>query len=335
MDVFNKEYGKRFAYVPDDKEGKTILSYPLKEENIPNDSNNFYISFPTEINVFKKDETNFINQPNNEEMIEESDKDKIISIKENNQKRIMIEPKNVYGPGQQKLVTGEIAKTTTKDESQNKKKGRRKKNCTEIGGHTKDSPDNLRCKSGTAYMDVLYTGLNKLCEKYNLKLKKPYFKNQFGWNCNHYLHFINSKIYQIFRFNNEHNQRIIRIMSEEKKDKIFIFIMSCSFKYLYKKYIDGDNIICIDEKKFPLTSFEEVVKKKRQELKDEKKSLEEDIIDIENEINAFINQSKEFINDIMGEGKLKKRQPKNLNICTYEEIDLFENVYKSQVMKSS
>ena len=76
------------------------------------------------------------------------------------------------------------------------------------------------------------------------------------------------------------------------------------------------------------------IKAKRQELIDEKISLREDI-DIENEINAFINQSKEFINDIMGEGKLKKRQPKNLNICTYEEIDLFENVYKSQVMKSS
>ena len=96
------------------------------------------VSFPTELN-----ESNSNNPINTEEKID--DKDEIHSIKKNEKKPIMINTKNVYGPGEQNKTTKktkevkEVTQTKTKEATQvtQKKRGSGEPKSKKKERHTK------------------------------------------------------------------------------------------------------------------------------------------------------------------------------------------------------
>ena len=342
MKEFKKIYDKRYTEKEDGKEEEPYSNYKSMDEYIFNESHISNISLPKELNEFNPKESHSINQANTEEIIFESDTDKIGSIKENNQRNCMIQTKSVYGPGEHRFTTTKKANTDTKDKTNKKKKVPQTQDSTEKVSHTKYAPDNNRCKVVTSFMENVFNTAQKRCEINGLKLNKNDIKkNQFGWNIIHFNNFISAKIYQILGYQDEHNKEVIKKMCEEIEDEVFIFLMSCTFEYQYNKYINGDNIIHLDESQISLTPFEEVIKEKKIKLinkKIKKKGgqplIKEELDDIEKEINDFREYSKNFLKDIKGEGKLKKRKPENLSLCTYEKIDLFEDYYKSKIMNA-
>lgn len=195
-------------------------------------------------------------------------------------------------------------------------------------GHTRIRADDMRDEAGTVFMKAIHSFLEIRCKKYNLKIKKPNFKKQFGWNCILNGKFIRAKLYQIYIFNKKENKDVIKIMTKIKKDKEFIDIMKCTFENLYNKYIEEDNNTkCIDEngqqKSFYKLTY--MAEQKRNKLKEKnKKKLTEE--EINQKINNFVKYSKNLIKDIKGDGELQKRSPKdpNLTLCNYEIMSELE-----------
>ena len=206
----------------------------------------------------------------------------------------------------------------------NSKASRKNKKRKIKDGHTRERPDDLRDMAGTTFMKSIHSLLKERCKKYQLKIKKPNFKKQFGCNSILYSKFIKAKLYQIYIFNNKKNKDVIKKMTIIRKDKVFIDIMKCTFENLYSKYIEEEkkdnNTICIDEndQKKSFDKLTDMAEQKRNKLKNNKKNLSEE--EINQRINNFIKYSKNLIKDIKGEGTLHKRSPKNpnLTLCEYE-----------------
>ena len=181
-------------------------------------------------------------------------------------------------------------------------------------------------------MEVIYDAFNKRCKPYNLKFNRPNFKKLFGWNYIQYNKFIISKFYQIFEYEDENNKNIIDFMTKEIKDEIFIFIMRCTYEYLYDKFIKGENTISINDNEFSLTSFKEAFDKKRKKLIEKEVTLNE----IEEEINDLIEYSKIFIKEIKGNGDLLQRKLRKTesNIFNYVVRNEFENDFYKENHKN-
>ena len=175
----------------------------------------------------------------------------------------------------------------------NSKASRKNKKRKIKDGHTRERPDDLRDMAGTTFMKSIHSLLKERCKKYQLKIKKPNFKKQFGCNSILYSKFIKAKLYQIYIFNNKKNKDVIKKMTIIRKDKIFIDIMKCTFENLYSKYIEEEkkdnNTICIDEndQKKSFDKLTDMAEQKRNKLKNNKKNLSEE--EINQRINNFIN----------------------------------------------
>ena len=174
----------------------------------------------------------------------------------------------------------------------NSKASRKNKKRKIKDGHTRERPDDLRDMAGTTFMKSIHSLLKERCKKYQLKIKKPNFKKQFGCNSILYSKFIKAKLYQIYIFNNKKNKDVIKKMTIIRKDKIFIDIMKCTFENLYSKYIEEEkkdnNTICIDEndQKKSFDKLTDMAEQKRNKLKNNKKNLSEE--EINQRINNFI-----------------------------------------------
>lgn len=123
------------------------------------------------------------------------------------------------------------------------------------GGHTGTFPGNILRKNGSAFMKSIYTSLNKRCKKYKIKLKRIRFAPQFGNNEDN-KKFIKQRLYQILRYKNKHNQKVIKKMTNKYKDKIFLFLINCTFEYLYDNYIKEKNTIYFAENDIQYKCFE-------------------------------------------------------------------------------
>ena len=201
--------------------------------------------------------------------------------------------------------------------------------------------DNKRRQPATYLWKKIYLDLKKFCEEEGLTLNRKNFNDYFGCNCDLNKHFISTKLYQFYIYNkDEHNKEVIKKMIKKEKDK-FIYPMSCSFEYLYNKFIGDNNTICLNENDSLLSflpTLEEAVKEKREFYT--KKGLSQ--ADIDKEIKAFEQLSKNFINNIKREGKQKgffereKKKFKNVSVL-YEkmnEIELyFENKKNGSIKK--
>ena len=339
MNEFKKIYGKRYAEENNEEEVKLYFSNIIKDDNISSfQPNNMNVSLPTEQDAFYQNESNSNGPINTEEMI--GDKDEIHSIKKNEKKPVMINAKNVYGPGEQNKTTKkikenkEVTQMKTKEATllTQKKRGSGEPKSKKKERHTKKWADNKRCKCGTTFMEVIYDALNKRCKPYNLKFNRPNFKKLFGWNCIQYNKFIISKFYQIFEYEDENNKNIIDFMTKEIKDEIFIFIMRCTYEYLYDKFIKGENTISINDNEFSLTSFKEAFDKRRKKLIEKEVPLNE----IEEEINDLIEYSKIFIKEIKGNGDLRQRKLRKteINIFNYIVRNEFENDFYNENHKN-
>ena len=310
MDVFNKNERRIIAYT------KEQVEYRYK----------FYNANLLELGMEKalsKDSKDMIETENYQEsqntIINDNKEDKIGSstliIASSNQRQDIniIQPKMIVDN------INEISKEST--EAQTKKK--EKMNRT----------DNKRIQCGTSFMDQFFTFVNELCKEQDQTLNRINFKSQYGCNVDMNKQFISAKLYQIFIYGNKDNKKVIEKMIDKKHDK-FIYLMLCTFEFLYNEYIGTSNTLRskLNYPSFPsFPTLEDAVKKKRNKLS--KGDLSEK--EIKEEIETFKKLSKNFINNINREGKEidfhereKKKYGNNYILCKYEEMPEIETYFK-------
>ena len=292
-------------------------SYQISLEgiyDIPNDSNNNLniltglnnhvpIAYPQQL------------YQNSNETIKSSSAQKAGSITSNNNQKAQI-----LG-----LISNNTENGTTKERTNVKKRGRRKKGSTLTGGHTNNFPGNILRKNATGCMDSIYNSLNKRIKIYfpKHKLKRVDFSQQFRYNVDN-KRFIQQKLYKILRYRNRKNQLVIKMMIK-KKDRIFMYIINCTFEYFYSKYIAEKNKIYFDEKDTYSNCFETL-----SVIADEKEKSKQFKEDWTKE--KFLESSKQFLKEVNGDGKLKyrKRRIPNQASCEYEVVGEIENFFGNQ-----
>ena len=253
-------------------------------------------------------------RPNNNDAISSSSAQNVASIITNNNNRSQIAHP----------VLNNIENSTTRENTIKKKRGRRKKGSTLTDGHTGIFPGNILRKNGTAFMKSIYISLNKRCKKYKIKSERIGFARQYGNNEDN-KKFIKQRLYQILRYENKHNQKVIEIMTNTYKDKIFIFLINCTFEYLYYNYIKEKNTIYFDEKDIQYKCFETLneIALRKEESGEFKKDWSKE---------KFVETSKQFLKEVHGRGKLKFRSRRipNKASCEYEVVEKIENFFESQ-----
>ena len=282
-----------------------------------NNSNNSNVQQNSSLTGLDRPEPNSNPQPlrpNNNDAISSGSAQNVASITTNNNKRFKIAHP----------VLNNIENSTTRENTIKKKRGRIKKGSTLTGIHTGTFPGNILRKNGTSFMKSIHSSLNKRCKKYKIKLKRIHFAQQFGYNEDN-KKFIKQRLYQILRYENKHNQKIIEMMTNIYKDKIFMFLINCTFEYLYYNYIKEKNTIYFDEKDIQYKCFETLseIALRKEESGEFKKDWSKE---------KFVETSKQFLKEVYGNGKLKYRRRRipNKFSCEYEVVEKIENFFESQ-----
>ena len=320
MDVFNSEY--TIAYSP---ENSNELFSPVQlEQRIDNsldNSNDEEHSLPTE---------EFIPEPipqqlsqNNNEILSGNSAENVSLISHNN---------NINNGIFNQIVKNTENKTTK--EKTNRSKGRRGKDSTLTDGHTGDYPGNLLRKDGTTFMDSMYTCLNERCKIYDPKLKihNIDFAKQFGFNEDN-KRFIQQKLYKILRYGNDNNQMVIEMMTNIYRDRIFMYIINSTFEYLFGKYIAEKNTIYFGEGDTHMNCFETLSEMAiRRENKNRRINSHWTEEKLKRETTLLIESSKNFLIEVNGKGKFKKRKRRTdiIVLCNYEVVDEIENFLGNQ-----
>ena len=285
--------------------------------------NNVQNSLPTGYNIVENmPNPQHIGLTNNEGISNKSIKN-IVQITKNNNRNIALLHQNLNN------FENETTIEKTKNKQTKKNLGRRTKGSNLKGGHTGNYPGNILRKNGTGFMDSLYNALNYRCEINNVRrLKRINFNKQFGYNKDN-KKFINTKIYKILRYGNNNNKKVIKKMTEEKRDFVFTYMINCTFKHLYAKYIRGKNKLGILYSgkvavKIKIKCFETLIEiaNKKEFSKQFKEECTKE---------KFIESSKQFINEVNGKGKLKFREIRNKNKvpCQYKKVEKIENSLKN------
>ena len=318
-----------------DNSNKIIIPSEDLLYNFQDNPNGFLkITLEEEINNFIDNPIEKINSlttenniPENKINLQQLKLDNNEEISNNSLKKVVLISKNKHRKvSKLKKIVNNYENETTKEKTVGKKRGRRKKGSKLEGGHTKTFPGNILRKDGTAFMDSIHTDLNKMCEFQGVDpLKKINFSEQFGYNEDNN-RFIKQEIYKILRYRNKHNQRIIKEMTLEKKDIIFTFMINCTFEYLYDKYIKGKNTLYYGKKFIKSNCFKTLT-----EMANKKESDEEFDKDWTKE--KFISSSKKFLDEVKGNGNLKKRKRRKENKvpCEYEEVKEIEDALKTNI----
>ena len=325
MDAFDKEY--TIAYSPEDS--NEFFSPSQLEQSINNsliddyNSNNEQHSLPTEKNI---PAPITIPQPltqNNSEVMSGNSAENVGLISQNDNRN-----NGIFNHIE------ESAENRTTNEQTNKSKGRRKKGSTLTDGHTGDYPGNLLRKDGTTFMDSMYTCLNKRCKIYDpkLKLKNIDFAKQFGFNKDNE-RFIKQKLYKILRYGNDNNQMVIEMMTNIHKDRIFMYIINFTFEYLFGKYIAEKNTIYFGEGDTNKNCFETLSEMAiRRENKNRRINSHWTEEKLKRETTLLIESSKNFLIEVNGEGKFRKRKRRTdiIVLCNYEVVEKIENFLENQ-----
>ena len=325
MDTFDKEY--TIANSPEDS--FELFSPSQLEQSINNsiidnyNSNDEQHSLPTEENIPESITIPQNLSPNISEVMSESSAENagLISQKYNRNNGIANHIE-------------ESDENRTTNEQTNKSKGRRKKGSTLEDGHTGDYPGNLLRKDGTTFMDSMYTCLNKRCKIYDpkLKLKNIDFAKQFGFNKDNE-RFIKQKLYKILRYGNDNNQMVIEMMTNIHKDRIFMYIINFTFEYLFGKYIAEKNTIYFGEGDTNKNCFETLSEMAiRRENKNRRINSHWTEEKLKRETTLLIESSKNFLIEVNGEGKFRKRKRRTdiIVLCNYEVVEKIENFLENQ-----
>lgn len=286
MKQFNENFTTAFDNMENEIDDQSFTGNEIDQySNRPEASEN--ISFTELLKNENLDQSHVINEENEAEKLENIG-DEISFVAKNkdthNEKRNMI-PQNLGKSNY--LSNGLLQTVSTTKKSRN---------------------EHLINSAGASGLNEIYESLKKICQKYNLNLKKPNFQKLFCGNSKYHLQFIEAKIYQILIHNCPENEKIIRDMVEKFKDEVFIYIIKCPFEFIYKKYIEeqNDDIIPLNENNIniEIKTLTEVVKKKKIEMVIQGLTEEE----INEKIIAFEKISKNFLNEIHGNGKFKSRK---------------------------
>ena len=325
MDTFDKEY--TIANSPEDS--FELFSPSQLEQSINNsiidnyNSNDEQHSLPTEENIPESITIPQNLSPNISEVMSESSAENAGLISQNNNRNNGIA--NHIEESDENRAT---------NEQTNKSKGRRKKGSTLEDGHTGDYPGNLLRKDGTTFMDSMYTCLNKRCKIYDpkLKLKNIDFAKQFGFNKDNE-RFIKQKLYKILRYGNDNNQMVIEMMTNIHKDRIFMYIINSTFEYLFGKYIAEKNTIYFGEGDTNKNCFETLSEMAiRRENKNRRINSHWTEEKLKRETTLLIESSKNFLIEVNGEGKFRKRKRRTdiIVLCNYEVVEKIENFLENQ-----
>ena len=188
----------------------------------------------------------------------------------------------------------------------------------------KSRRENRINSAGAGCLGEIYNYLNKICEQYNLVLKRPNFQNAFCGNILYHEQFIKARIYQIFMHNYPQNEQVINNMIEHKNQD-FNYTINLTFEFIYKKYIEEkkDNEICIDEneenEERGIRNLKQVVKERRETLEKKEIVTEEDFEEIEN----FELNSKNFFEELK---KIKKKKNCKETKFHFKKISYIENL---------
>ena len=325
MDTFDKEY--TIANSPEDS--FELFSPSQLEQSINNsiidnyNSNDEQHSSPTEENIPGPITIPQNLSPNNSEVMSENSAENAGLISQNNNRNNGIANH-----------IEESDENRTTNEQTNKSKGRRKKGSTLEDGHTGDYPGNLLRKDGTTFMDSMYTCLNKRCKIYDpkLKLKNIDFAKQFGFNKDNE-RFIQQQLYKILRYGNDNNQMVIEMMTNIHKDRIFMYIINSTFEYLFGKYIAEKNTIYFGEGDTNKNCFETLSEMAiRRENKNRRINSHWTEEKLKRETTLLIESSKNFLIEVNGEGKFRKRKRRTdiIVLCNYEVVEKIENFLENQ-----
>lgn len=323
MDEFNNKY--TCLNSPDDSNQLFTPSQLIKgfNDSIDN-SNDEEHSLPTEgNNPFSIEIPQPLSQNNNNEILNNS-VGNVGLISHNN--IIAIEPVNP--PSENPIFSASTREETFI------KRGRREKGSIIIGGHTGHARGNLLRKDGTSFMDSMYKCLNNRIKLYNpsLKLENINFKKQFGYNKDNE-RFIQQKLYKILRYRSKNNQKVIEKMTKVYKDKVFMYIINCTFEYIYGKYIAEKNTIYFGEGDIHYNCFETLsqmaIKRENKNRKNNEHWTEEQV---QIEITYFIKSSKNFLINAKGKGELNRRERRrNIEVlCDYEVVMEIEDFLGNQ-----
>ena len=320
MDTFNEEY--TIAYSPEDS--NNFFSPIQLEQRINNsvdNSNDEQHSLPTEEYIPEP-----IPQPlnqNSNEILSGNSAENAGLINQNNNRNNEIFNQTVKN-----------TENNTTNEKTSKNKGRRKKDSTLTDGHTGDYPGNLLRKDGTTFMDSMYTCLNERCKIYDPKLKihNIDFAKQFGFNEDN-KRFIQQKLYKILRYGNDNNQMVIEMMTNIHRDKIFMYMINSTFEYLFGKYIAEKNTIYFGEGDTHMNCFktlsEMAIIRENKNRRINNHWTEEKL---KRETALLIESSKNFLIEVNGKGKFKKRKRRTniIVLCNYEVVEEIENFLGNQ-----
>ena len=200
---------------------------------------------------------------------------------------------------------------------------KQKKKKTKGGKNKVSRRENKINHSGSACFREILKLLNKILEKYGLKLKPVNFETLFSRNYLYHIQFMIAKIYQIL-IKNVHNEEVISKMVFEIKDREFIYILNLTFEFVCKYFSEEerDNDMIIDEKKEKaIKALKEASEQIIEEMQKKGGFTEEKIYE---EKNAFKLNSQAFFKDF---ANIKPRQPKCPDF-QFDVINDIENYFK-------
>ena len=208
---------------------------------------------------------------------------------------INLDPRNA-------LTTGHLGTTAYTG----KKRGRKGKNDTEKGDHTKDDKDDIEEKDWRFIMNTARETINSI-NKYK-DIKKTNFIQQFGCY-KQQIDFLKLRLYQYFCYNTifedqenhreigigTKNMEIIRKMVFEEKDELFIAVMKLTIEEFFEKFIKNDKTMKINGVTNILKNFktlDDAIKTKEKELIEEnlsQKEIDAYLIDYKNRLFNLVN----------------------------------------------
>lgn len=333
---------KRIEYdeVPSKEESEILDIQSFSEDNKNNNSNssqgyildeisqklfqNYQSDTNNEINNSLEDDLNSIGGGKGDEVVFP------YTFIANDNKKILEAPLNKIDP----INTIKPISTT---QFISKKKGRKKKGCTQKGIHTKYSPDIRRNSYWAKFLEIILNLSNYYIPEKIGKLKKTNFIQQFGSNCiAKSKNFLEVKIYQYFCYdtifhdtkyhkpNGNRNYEIIIKMVNELNDPAFNAIMSSTIEEMFTIFKNNEKQITKKGQIIELSNFKTI----NGALIDLQKNLEEEnelsAENIQDELTRFINLVF-YIKEEGKEGKKKERKEKKKKKINYIIIPELED----------
>lgn len=301
------EFNKKFPIACQDEEQEVANHCQIKEEMEQFSDNPEVSHNPSALTGLAEQ-----NQENGEKQpLENHNSDEII---EPSNKQVSSITRNRNTPKKKRFAIDPEYETTNYKTNEKKTKGEVIK---------KPRRENKINHYGSACLREIVELLNKICEKYRLRLKSPNFQKLFSKNYLYHKQFMEAKIYQILIKILHENKEVIDKIVFEIGDLELIYILNLTFEFICKYFSEEkiDNDILIDEKKdIAIKALEAIAEQIIEEMKIKGGFTKEEINEKKD---AFKICSQEFFKEF---AKKNKRKPKNPEF-QFDELPYIEKYF--------